>query len=157
LRLADNRSLRPLAADLVRSTDETQRLIGVLWVGESRQADQRSQLEAILKQSANNRQLFECTLAALALLDGWKPNDPKKEPEGEDYVWRLLNDPASPAEVRRFALRVLRPDHPRFTMEFLTKLLADSEEQIRLEAIRTLRQRTEGRWWPLLREIAASG
>ena len=156
LKQADNLSLRPLAADLLRSGDEVQRLVGVMWVGESRLVERRPQLEAVLKQAANNRQLFECTLAALALLDGWKPSDPKKEPAGEDYVWRLLNDTSSSVEIRRFALRVMRPDHPQLTVEFLTKLLVDADQTIRLEAIRTIRQRPDTERWTQLREVAAN-
>jgi putative heme-binding domain-containing protein len=103
---------------------------------------------------ATNRQLFEASLACLDRLAFGVSRDFRAESAGEVLVARLLRNPAANAAVRRFAIRSLRADHPALSMELLTKLLADQDPAMRLEAIRTLRQRAEGAWWPALREIA---
>jgi putative membrane-bound dehydrogenase-like protein len=145
-----------LAGELLQSSDDVLRLIGVLWIGEAGLTQHRPKLAAVLQQSASNRQLFECALAAMDLLDGKRPIDPKKETPGEELVVRILLDPASPVEVRRFALRTLRPDHEQISTEFLTGLLADRDSALRLEAIRTIRQRPDNERWTQLRQIAAN-
>lgn len=155
LRFTDKPEFRPTAVEMLNSPDETTRLCGVLWVGEARLADYRGELERTLKSASSSRQLFEAALAALALLDGQRPANAKDEFAGEEYVARLLLDDSTPAEIRRLALRILRADHPALTVELVTKLLADADEAIRLEAIRTLRQRPDSERWPQLREIAA--
>jgi hypothetical protein len=105
LRQADNPTLRPLAADLLRSSDEAIRLVGVIWIGEGKLAEHRKELDALLHQPGINRQLFECTLAALDLLDGAKPPDPKNQSPSEERIVRLIEDARAAGEVRRFALR----------------------------------------------------
>ncbi|MDX1947490.1 MAG: c-type cytochrome [Pirellulaceae bacterium] len=156
LRQADNPSLRPLAGDLLKSSDEVLRLVGVLWIGEARLGEHQAALEALLHGSSGSKQLFSCALAALDMLAGKHPTDSKNESPGDDFVLRLLTSDGTSAEARRFALRMLPPDHPKLTTELLTKLLAAADESVRLEVIRTLRQRADGDRWPQLREIAAN-
>ena len=156
LRQADNPSLRPLAADMLRSPDDVQRLMATLWIGEAKLTEHRAALENLLKTAANNRQLFACSLAALEMLDGKKPTDSRNEAAGDEYVLRLLQDEKTVSAVRRFALRTITPEHPKLTTDLLTRLLADPEEPVRLEAIRTLRQRPDSERRPQLREIAAN-
>ena len=130
-------------------------LLGVMWAGEERATDTRELLVQGLN-SAKSRQLFEATLAAISMLDGQKLGDPKAESSGEEYVVKLLIKEQPSIEVRRFALRTLRPDHPQLTVEVLTSLLRDADDGIRLEAIRTIRQRPEAERWTQLREIAGN-
>ena len=55
--------------------------------------------------------LFGGYLAALERLDGVvRTSD--DEWAGEQYIVRALDDPQTPPEVRRWSLRMLRPDHP---------------------------------------------
>jgi putative membrane-bound dehydrogenase-like protein len=142
-------------AELLKSDDESVRLIAIIWIGESRLTDYRAELEKLLNATNNSRRLFEATIAALELLDGKKPDDPTKETSGQDYVVRLLNSENAFAEVRRFALRTIKPEHEQLTAELLTKLIRDPDEGVRLEAIRTLRARPDSARWKELREIAA--
>ena len=155
LRIADKPEFRPAAMEMLQSPDETTRLIAILWIGEARLTDYRGELERAVKSSSNSRQTFEAALAALSLLDGQRPANAKDENAGEEYVVRLLQDDSTPVEVQRFALRVLRADHPTLTVELLARLLAESDESLRLEVIRTLRQRPDSERWPQIREIAA--
>jgi putative membrane-bound dehydrogenase-like protein len=130
------------------------RLQAVIWIGEGRRQGQKANLLDCLEKRATTRQLFEAGLAALDRLEG---RDPKQESAGEEYVLKILDSGEDrPTAVRRFALRSLRPDHPQLTVELLKKLLKDADPAIRMEAVRTIRQRPDAERWTELREIAAS-
>lgn len=144
-----------LLPKLLASGDEPIRLVGVLWIGESRLQEYRPDLEKLLNDAKCSRRLFEVTLAALEMLDGKKSRNPSEESGGDVYVLTLLKNEKSSPEVRRFALRMLKPEHEQLTVELLTKLIQDADEGVRLEAIRTLRARPDSARWQELREIAA--
>src|SRR6185295_17266395 len=131
------------------------RLQGVIWIGEGRRQEQKANLLECLEKRATTRQLFEACLAALDLIEQKEPKrDPGQESAGEEYVLKILSSgEVRPPIVRRFALRSLRPDHPQLTIELLKKLLKDSAAAIRLEAVRTIRQRPDAERWTELREI----
>jgi putative heme-binding domain-containing protein len=126
-----------------------------MWIGESRLLEHRADLERLLNAPNCTRRLFEATLAALEMLDGKKSRNPSEELGGDVYVLQLLNNEKTSAEVRRFALRTLKPEHEQLTVEVLTKLIRDADDGVRLEAIRTLRARPDSERWKELREIAA--
>jgi putative membrane-bound dehydrogenase-like protein len=162
-RIALNQGLRDAKAEneavltpyLLKSPYPEVRLQGVLWISEGRRQEQKANLLECLEKRATTRQLFEACLAALDLL---KAREPGQESAGEEYVLRILNaKDAAASVVRRFALRSLRPDHPQLSADLLKKLLADGDPAIRLEAIRTIRQRPDVERWTELREIARSG
>jgi putative heme-binding domain-containing protein len=54
------------------------------------------------------------------------------------------------------ALRMLRPDHPALSAERLSRFLADGDDGLRLEAVRTLRDSRLAERGELLAQIAAS-
>src|SRR5262245_26379645 len=58
--------------------------------------------------------------------------------------------------MRRLALRAITPESPAISRDLLNGLLVDEDAPIRLEAIRTIRQRPDADRWPQLREIAGS-
>lgn len=131
------------------------RQLGVIWVGEGKYTQFKAELTDCLEHRATSRQLFEACLAALDRLETKDPaNSAKPESAGEEYVLRMLKDNRASAAIRRFAIRTLRPEHPQLTAELLTTLLKDPDEAIRIEAVRTLRQRADAERWPQLREIA---
>jgi len=124
-------------------SDPAIRFAAVQWVGEHALAEYRPRVEAALAR-ADTRQVFEGCLAALELLDRAAkgeapPPPPGDEVAGEEYVARVLADPAMPTGVRRLALRMLRPDHPALTYQRLQELFAAGDEDLRLEVVRTLR------------------
>jgi putative heme-binding domain-containing protein len=150
--------LNELVAELLADKDERIRKFGLLWLGDARPADAdryRWRVESLLKQPGVTKQVFELAIATLDVLEG-AARDPKKEPSGEDFMLKLLSSDDSPPEIRRLALRSLSPDNPGLKAELLVKYLGDSDAALRLEAIRTIRQRADAPRWPQLRDIAAS-
>lgn len=118
------------------------RFAAAQWVGEAKLAEHR---EAILKTMASEgttRELFEACLATLERLAGVK-REQKDEQPGEDYVAQLIFDPKAAPATRRRALRVLRPDHPTLTLDRLGELLDDPDASLRLETLRSIRERSE--------------
>lgn len=156
LRQAKPENEAALTPYMLKSPFAEVRLQAVIWIGEGRRQEQKANLLECLEKRANTRQLFEACLAALDRLERREPSlDAKQESAGEEYVLKLLGskEPAA-SSIRRFALRSLRPDHPQLTVAMLKQLLNDSDEAVRLEAVRTIRQRPEAERWVELREIA---
>ncbi|MFO0902566.1 MAG: PVC-type heme-binding CxxCH protein [Pirellulales bacterium] len=152
-RQRDDDASRRLISRLLRDDDPRVRFVGVQWIGELQLQSLRADLVETLRTRAATRQLFEACLAALERLDGVsrKPTD---ELPGEQYVVQLLLDDATPLEVRRLALRMLRPDHPALKLDLLRSFLAHDDAEIRLEAIRSLREHPSPDRIPLLIELA---
>jgi putative membrane-bound dehydrogenase-like protein len=146
--------LRNAVPALLGSDDPDLQIIGVMITGDHRLVEHRELIEKYLAGCTGRRQ-FEIALAALILIDGDRPTSAKDESPGETYIATILENPISSSAVKRFALRSLRPDHPALNNDLLKSLLADEDASIRLESIRTIRQRADADRWPQLREIAA--
>lgn len=158
-RMSKDVKLTQVVPDLLADKDSRIQLTGLLWLADAQippqeQAYLHGRVRSLLEREGLTRQVFEVGVAVANRIDRIEDN-PKEEPSGDIFVLKLLqNETASPA-TRRFAIRSLRPDHPALTSELLTKLLDDPEPSIRLEAIRTIRQRPDADRWPQLRAIAA--
>jgi putative heme-binding domain-containing protein len=125
----------------------------IQWVGEHRLVEFRPQLQAGLAASAETRNLFEATLAALERLDG-KMRDIRDEVAGEEYITALFEDPRTPAVVLARGLRMLRADHPALSLDRLRRFLNRPEDAIRIEAVRSLAQGPLPGRFPLLAKLA---
>ncbi len=139
LRDADRPEARAVLPTFLSDPDPNIRFAAIQWVGEHRLTEFRSRLQAALTSSAETRGLFEATLAAIEMVDG-KARGPLGEFAGEDYIVALLKDPRTPGSVLQHALRMLRPDHPALTISFIRRLLANADEAVRIEAVRSLCQ-----------------
>lgn len=128
----------PLIPKMLRDEEAPVRFLAIQWIGEEGLVKLRPELESALQTRANSRLLFESCLAALERLDGVSRR-PTDEVPGEQYVVRILLDTKSTPEVRRRALRTLRPDHPELTLDLLRTLIEGDDATLRLEAIRSLR------------------
>ncbi len=135
--------------------DPAVRFAAVQWVGEERLTEMREPLLAALSAGPATARLFGGYLAALERLDG-VTRAPSEEWAGQQYMARALEDPRTPGEVRRFALRMLRPDHPVLTIERLQQYLQGDDAGLQLEAVRTLRDSRHPQRGGLLSEIASS-
>lgn len=148
---------------LLAHADPRVRLLGVIWAGEGGMSELRGAIIAGLSRPGLSRELFEASLAALEMLDtasdpsksGVK-RDPKKEPSGEQYVLAFVNSESTLPAVRRFALKALRPDHPELNMALLTRLAIDADPALRIEALRTIRERSQAERSEVLRTRATT-
>jgi putative membrane-bound dehydrogenase-like protein len=134
-------------------SDPDVRFAAIQWVGENRLTEFRSRLEAALASTAETRTLFEATLAAIERLDG-KTRGLRDEVAGEEYVIALLREPRTPAPVLQHALRMLRADHPALTIALMNRMLANTSEPVRIEAVRILCQSALKKRFDILVKLA---
>ena len=129
---ADGRQALPR---FLSDADAKVRFAAIQWVGEERLAQFRQPLVAAISAGPATARLFGGYLAALERLDGLK-REPSDEWAGEQYIVRALDDSRTTPEVRRWALRMLRPDHPALGLARLRGYLTSDDPLLRLEAVR---------------------
>jgi putative membrane-bound dehydrogenase-like protein len=142
-------------AEFLRDPDTSVRFAAVQWVGEERLTALRDSLAETLAAGPATARLFGGYLAALERLDGVS-RQPSDEWAGQQYMARALDDPHTSAEVRRFAVRMLPPDHAALSIDRLQTYLKGSDPQLQMEAVRTLRDSPLAERGAVLRQIAAS-
>ena len=136
LRAADEKTGRKLLPALLADADSAVRFAAIEWIGEERIRDLRPQIADMLKGEANTRDLFNACVAALELLDGTQRPD---EFHGEEYAVKVLKDGQATDDMRRLALRMVRPDHPALSPDRLRDLLTSPSDALKRETIQTLR------------------
>lgn len=128
--------------ELLDDADPTVRFVAIRWAAEEGLvSDVQADLDRAVQKTDTTRELLEAYLVAITP----RPNgqfDPKNEAKGEEFIAKLLVDPKTNPTLRRFALRSLRPDHPSLTFQLLDQYLADKDEGIQLEAVRSLREKS---------------
>jgi len=144
-----------LLASFLKDTDPDVRFAAVQWVGEERLTEFRDQLTAALAVGPATERIFGGYLAALERLDGVQ-REPSDEWAGEQYIVRALENQETSPEARRWALRMLRPDHPLLTLDKFREYLGSSDPAIQLEAVRSLRDSKLDSRNQLLIDIATS-
>lgn len=92
------------------------------WVSDAVFTQYLPQVEAMLEQPGLSYRLFEAVVATTNTLRG-KPNAGITDPE--PWVARILDPEVSPT-VKRYALRLVPPNHPKLTEESLMHLLDGS-------------------------------
>lgn len=118
--------------------DARVRFAAVQWVAEDRLTQYRDALGKVLTIEPVPRELFEGYLAALDALDGTPRADHWAE-HAERHVAAMVDDKNTPIRLRRLALRMLRPDYPNLSRARWDELLASDDEELKLEAVRSLR------------------
>jgi putative membrane-bound dehydrogenase-like protein len=144
-----------LLGQFLRDPDPDVRFAAVQWVGEERLAEFRGALTESLAAGPATQRIFGGYLAALERLDGVR-REPSDEWAGEQYIVRALEDPQTSPQALRWALRMLRPDHPLLTLDRFRQYLASDDPAVRLEAVRSLRSSKLAGGSALLAEIASS-
>ncbi len=137
----------------LRDPDSAVRFAAIQWVGEERLTEFRQPLTEALAAGPATGRLFGGYLAALERLDG-VTRESSDEWAGEQYIARALDDRSTPREVRRWALRMLRPDHPALSLERLRQYIASDDRALQMEAVRTLRESPDAERIGLLSQIA---
>ncbi len=140
---------------LLRDPNVDVRFAAVQWVGEERLTEFREPLVEALSAGPATARLFGGYLSALERLEGVS-RIPSNEWSGEQYIVLALEDPATSPEARRWALRMLRPDHPLLTVDRLRQYLTGEDEALQLEAVRSLRDSRLAERDTLLAEVAGS-
>jgi putative membrane-bound dehydrogenase-like protein len=139
LRDLNTEEARSRLPELLSDSSPDIRLVALKWIGEEVVKSQRAALDRVLTSGPTTSQLFAAYLAAIEKLDR-PPKKDNQEWTNEQYVVESLLNEKLPVEVRRWALRTLRPDHKEITSKRLREWLASSDEKLKLEAVRTLRE-----------------
>jgi putative heme-binding domain-containing protein len=154
LRETREQEARKLVSQFLGDPDPAVRFCAVQWVGEERLTEFRNDLEGVLSAGAVDGRLFSAYFAALERLDG-KRRQPGDEFGAEQYLARALFDERSPPSVKRAALRALRPGAAELSWNYLRALaMGACDRELRLEAVRTVRQRADSGRAELLYAIA---
>jgi putative membrane-bound dehydrogenase-like protein len=128
------------------------RLYAVRWIADDRILELRDDVAKLLEGPPPSTQYYLAVLAAVDWLDH-EPAMRGTQIADELLVRELRNSQRSP-EAHALALRHLLPDHKFLTPERLRKYLSAENQQLRLEAIRTLAQQSDPARSKLLAEIA---
>lgn len=126
------------------------------WISDAVFTQYLPQVEAMLEQPELSYRLFEAVVATSNTLRG-KPS--AGITDAETWVARLLDPKVSPV-VKRYALRLIPPNHPKLTVELLTGMLegssSDSQNgsELALEIVRTIAMKRSETTPSLLLQIA---
>ena len=109
------------------------------WIADAVLKEFQPQVEAMLSDSKLDFRLFEAVLATWNTLRG-EPGAGVTNPE---VLVERITDPKTPARLKGYALRLAPPTHKALTLELLRGLLAQDDEVLKLEVVRTLVARRE--------------
>lgn len=109
------------------------------WIADAVLKEFQPQVEAMLSDSKLDFRLFEAVLATWNTLRG-EPGAGVTNPE---VLVERITDPKTPARLKGYALRLAPPTHKALTLEVLQGLLAQDDEVLKLEVVRTLVARRE--------------
>jgi len=121
------------------------------WIADAVLTGFSADVEKVLSDPLIDFRLFEAALAAWNTLRG-EPGAGVTHPE---VLTGKILDPATPAKLKGYALRLAPASHPKLTMEVLRHLLTAREPELSLEVVRTLVARNSDEARVLLAEIAA--
>ena len=139
------------------------RLVAIEWIGAEEMKEFKENLVEVLANHATTPELFEATLAGLALLDGvmakWDKGKTgewwKKAANSQQYVEPLLNR-RTPSKILRQGLLYLPAKHPSVTLEVLIDFLNFKDLELRLEVVRKMRALNSSDAAKQLRQMATS-
>ena len=121
------------------------------WIADAVLTNFSSDVEKMLTQADLDYRLFEAVLATWNTLRG---NPGAGVTDVEVLVERITN-PAVPARLKGFALRLVPPTHPKLKVPMLRDLLSSNEADLQLEVVRTLAARNADDARIVLADIAA--
>ena len=119
---------------LLDDADPEVRFECIRWIADAVLTEFTPDIERMLKQPDLDYRQFEALLAAWNTLHG------KPEAGVTDIAVLLdkLADPATPARLKGYALRLVPPTHPKLKTTLLRELLALSSPELTREVVRTL-------------------
>ena len=104
------------------------------WIADGVLVSFKDQVEQLLKSPELDYDLFEAALATWNTLRG-NPGAGVTDP---DVLVERLLDPATPARIKSYALRLAPADHKKIDMPLLKLLYTSSNSELNVEVIRTL-------------------
>jgi putative membrane-bound dehydrogenase-like protein len=143
LLLAHRASGRPEAVErlprFLDDADEEVRFLAAKWIADQALKSFRGLLAERLRDPKLGVRLFFAYTTAVARIDG---KDVSEAGLADYFLARLTDSRTSPA-VRAMALRMVPASHPKLTLDLLGGLLTRGEPEVRLEAVRSLSERTD--------------
>lgn len=113
---------------------ESVRFIAIKWIADEQLKEFRPNLVKLLDDPTLDYRSFRAVAAAIDRLDGKPPED---HPAPQFLLDRITaKDP--PANLLKLSLREIDPAFKGLKLEHLTALLSHSDENVKLEAVRTL-------------------
>jgi putative membrane-bound dehydrogenase-like protein len=138
--------------EALEDSDAGVRLFAVRYIADERILELRSDVAKLLEGPQPSARYY---LGVLSAID-WLNNDPElrgKEIADELLVKELQNESRSP-DAHALALRLLSPDNKFLSLKRLRGYLQSEHQPLRLEAVRTLAQRSDSNRLAVLAEIA---
>ena len=136
---------------LLHDPDPEIRFECLRWIADGVLTSFTADVEKMLSQPDLDYRLFEAALAASNTLHG----NPGAGVTDVALLAERVTNPAVPARLRGFALRLIPPIHPKIKMPLLRELLSANDPVLSLEVARTLVGRDTDDSRMLLAEIAA--
>ncbi|MBL9185490.1 MAG: c-type cytochrome [Verrucomicrobiaceae bacterium] len=138
MRRADLRDAKWVRA-FFDDSDAEMRFECLRWIADAVLKEFQPQVEAMLSDSKLDFRLFEAVLATWNTLRG----DPGAGVTNPEVLVERITDPKTPARLKGYALRLAPPTHKALTLDLLRGLLAQDDEVLKLEVVRTLVARRE--------------
>ena len=136
---------------LLHDPDPEIRFECLRWIADGVLTSFSADVEKMLSQPDLDYRLFEAALAASNTLRG----NPGAGVTDVAVLAERVTNPAVPARLRGFALRLISPSHPKIKVPLLRELLAVNDPVLSIEVARTLVARDADDARALLAEIAA--
>lgn len=139
-----------LIPSLLGDTDSAVRFVGIKWIADEGLSQYRDQLEQQLDRTDLSPRDLRAVVAAMAAISG----SSDKEFSPDDTMLELALDVKKPDGLRSVALRSVKVNHSRLTVEVLASLVNDSVKAVRREAIRSLTLHSDPARSVILEQVA---
>jgi putative membrane-bound dehydrogenase-like protein len=135
--------------DFLADPDPEVRFLAAKWIADDKLTDDREPLLKALEDPKLDVRMYLAYATALARLDGQEVSETRMA----DYFAQRLQDDAVPAPLRIQLLRQVPSAHPKLTVNLLGKLLAQTDEALKLEAVRALVEHPNPKRTALLQQV----
>jgi len=119
---------------LWQDKDQAVRFEVLRWIADGELVSFKDEVEQLLKSSDIDYTLFEAALATWNTLNG-NPGAGVTDPE---VLAARVSDPATPAKIKSYALRLAPADHKKIDLPLLRQLFATGDRDLQVEVVRTL-------------------
>ncbi|MCI0700480.1 MAG: c-type cytochrome [Planctomycetia bacterium] len=134
----------------LKDTDPDVRLLAAKWVSDEKLIEFRPQIVEMLKSNTLDPREFIALTTTLARLDG----KPVNENSLAAYFLERLTDKNATIPLRVMALRAIPASYGKLRTETLLELLKQDDAALKVEVLRTLKDRADVKAAPAVRNIA---